>query len=137
MTELDLLIEKAMKNEGQKQDEVNKVYLALLRTNLYIPVDPNYESTPEEPFKPLFATIENNYFLPAFDSKEKLEHWAGNQLDKIKFVELLGRDCINGINDNVYFCLNIGDKFYKEFSPDEVKRLKMIVARIEQLKDSN
>ncbi len=37
MTELDQLISTAYANEG-KQEDVNKVYLTLLRSNLFVPV---------------------------------------------------------------------------------------------------
>ncbi len=131
MSELDQLISRAISSEG-KQEDVNKVYLALLRTLLFVPVKKN--TAKAEEFEPLFANINGNYFMPAFDSLEKLTAWAGDQFDQMEYVELSGKDTVAGINENVFLCLNIGSEFYKEFSPDEVKRLKMIVGRIEQLK---
>ena len=136
MTELDQLIQMAFTSEGQ-QDDVNKVYLMLLRSPLLIPIEKN--TTPpansdEEPFKPLFAKIENNYFMLAFDTVERLTAWADDQFALIDYVEISGRDLVAGMNEGVYLCLNIGTAFYKEFSPDEVQRLKTIVARIDQLK---
>lgn len=138
MTELDQAIANAFASEG-KQDEVNKVYLTLLRTPLYVPVEkmlPQQSGTTadDEPFKPLFAKVDGNYFLLAFDSIERLSAWAADEMTNIGYVELLGRDVIAGINEQVYFCLNLGTEFYKEFSPEEVQRLKMVVSRIEQLR---
>ncbi len=135
MTELDQLIAAAYASEG-KQDSVNKVYLALLRTSLFIPVE-KMLITPaedEEPFKPLFANIDDKVFMIAFDSIERLTAWAGQEFSQLDYVELLGKELITGMNEQVFLCLNLGTEFYKEFSPDEVKQLKKIVARIEQLR---
>lgn len=135
MTELDQVIAVAFASKG-KQDDVNKVYLALLRTLLFLPVaKENAPKKPdEEPFRPLFTKVEDNYFMLVFDTLERLKTWGGEQMNKIDYVEISGKDVIAGINDNVHLCLNYGTEFYKEFSPDEVKRLKMIVSKINQLK---
>lgn len=133
MTNLDSVISKAFASEG-KQEDVNKVYLALLKTQLYLPIKKDVEVTEDEPFSPLHAVIDGNYFLLVFDTEERLANWAGDNLDQINYVEITGRDVIAGISDSVYLCLNHGSEFYKEFSPDEVKKLKMIVSRIDQFK---
>lgn len=133
MTELDSLIAVAYASEG-KQEDVNKVYLALLRTLLVIPVKKEVSLNEEEPFSPLFAKVDDKFFLIAFDSLERLRVWAGDQMDNIAYVELIGREFIAGMSEQVYFCLNLGTDYYKEFSPDEVKRLKMVVSRIDQMK---
>jgi hypothetical protein len=72
--------------------------------------------------------------MAAFDTLERLMHWAGDGFEQIDYVTLLGRDVIAGINEQVFLCLNIGTEHYKEFSPDEIKRLKTIVMRIDQMK---
>lgn len=137
MTELDQVIAAAHTSQG-KQEDVNKVYLVLLRTSFFVPVkktDPGLNHIDEqEPFSPLFAKIDGNYFLLAFDTLERLNTWAGEHQDEIDYVEMLGQELVAGINEEVFLCINIGTEFYKEFSPDEVKRLKMVVSRIEQLK---
>lgn len=135
MTELDQAIAAAFASEG-KQEDVNKVYLALLRSILFIPVSKEPSHDPAEPFAPLFAKVDGNYFLLAFDTLERLQTWAGDQIEHIDYVELPGRDWIAGVNDQapIYLCLNMGTEYYKEFSPDEVTRLKMVISRIDQLK---
>ncbi len=133
MSELDSLIAVAYASEG-KQEDVNKVYVTLLRSQLVIPVKKELSLNEEEPFSPLFAKLDDKFFLIAFDSLERLSAWAGSEFDNIGYVDLLGRDFIAGMSDQVYFCLNLGTDYYKEFSPDEVKRLKMVVARVDQLK---
>jgi hypothetical protein len=133
MTELDQKIADAYKSEGKQQD-VNQVYLTLLRTVLYIPVQKDKPLEDQEPFRPLFAKVDDHYFLIAFDTIERLHSWASNELDNMDYVELAGRDMVAGMNENVYLCLNLGTPFYKEFSPDEVKRIKMIISKIDQMK---
>jgi len=133
MTELDQKIAAAFKSEG-KQEDVQQVYLTLLRTPLFVPVQKEHEVMDDEPFRPLFAKIDDHYFLIAFDTEERLKTWASGELDKIAFVELSGRDMIAGMNDQVYLALNVGTECYKEFTPDEIKRLKMIISKIDQLK---
>jgi hypothetical protein len=132
MTELDQLIANAFKSEG-KQEDVNKVYLALLRSQLFVPVKKDWVPEKDEPFRPLIAQIEGNYFLVVFDMLPRLTAWVGEEKDNVGYVELSGKDVIAGMGDKVYLCLNTGAEFYKEFSPDEVKKLKMIIARIDGL----
>jgi hypothetical protein len=134
MTLLDDLIATAFKSEG-KQEDVNKVYLALLKTSLFVPVQKSTQgvTSEQEPFIPLFTKVENNYFMVVFDNHDRLMGWAGDHYPKMDYVELSGRDVIAGINENVYLCLNVGTDYYKEFSPEEIKRLKMIVSKIDQL----
>jgi hypothetical protein len=133
MTELDRVIAIAFASEG-KQEDVNKVYLTLLNTQLIVPVKKGPSRNEEEPFAPLFAKLDEKYFLIAFDNVERLSAWAGNHLNEISYVELSGRDFIAGMSDQVYFCLNLGTDYYKEFSPGEVQQLKKIVMRVDQLK---
>lgn len=136
MTELDKLIATAFASQG-KQEDVNKVYLALLRTTVFVPVEKRIENVTaedEEPFRPLFANIDQKIFMIAFDTLERLTTWAGSELTQIDYVELLGKDLIAGIGEQVFLSFNVGTEFYKEFSPEEVQRLKMIVSRIDQMR---
>jgi hypothetical protein len=134
MSELDELIQTAFANPG-RQEDVNKVYLAILRTLLFVPVEKNSVLVSEdEPFRPLFANVNGNFFMLVFDSSERLAEWAGEHAADMQYVEISGRDVIAGVGDQVFIGLNLGTDFYKEFSPDEVKRIKTIVARIDQLR---
>lgn len=132
MTELDQAIASAFKSEGVMAD-ANKVYLTLLRSSFFVPVKKEKALDDEEPFAPLFTVIEEQHFMLIFDQLERLEAWAGPHFAEMGFVELNGHDVIRGINEGVFLCVNLGTPFYKEFSPEEVKRLKMIVARIDNI----
>lgn len=133
MTELDQLIAAAFESEG-KQEQVNKVYLSLLNTLLYLPVRKQTEvitgeRPDDEPFIPLYTKQEDDYFIPIFDTLERLQTWAGEYINEMEYVEIKGWDVVLGVGEKVYLCLNFGTPFYKEFSPDEVKRLKTIVQK--------
>jgi len=135
-TRLDELIAKAYQSSGA-QDDVNKVYLALLQEVLFVPVEKAVLGSardPEEPFKPLFAKVNDNFYMLAFDRLERLEVWAGEQMDSMDYVEIQGRDVIAGLGEQAFLGLNVGCELYKEFTADEVKRLKTVVARIDQLR---
>lgn len=135
MTELDQAISKAYASGG-KQEDVNQVYLMLLKSQVFLPVkkDVPIEADKDEPFQPLFAVIDDKYFMLAFDTLDRLTNWAKDQLSQIGYVEISGRDLIAGINENVYLVLNVETEFLKEFSPEEVMHLKKIVGKIDQLK---
>ena len=136
MTELDQVISKAYESQG-KQEDVNKVYLILLKSPMFIPVkkESAKKIDADEPFYPLYAVIDDKYFMLAFDTLDRLKNWAKDQMSQINYVEITGRELIAGINENVFLVLNVETEFYKEFSPDEVRHLKKIVSKIDQLKE--
>lgn len=135
-TELDTLIEAAFNSEGATAD-VNKVYLTLLKTELWVPVElhPNAPNDAEA-YTPLFSVEDDFIFMAAFDCVEKFQLWAGEEFSNIDYVTLKGRDVIAGIGDKVFLALNPGYLYYKEFSPEEIQRLKMIVNKIDSFSNS-
>lgn len=131
MSEFDQLIAAAFESGG-KQEQVNKVYLGLLKTRFYLPVrkqDPAAVNE-EEPFIPLYTQQDDHYLMPIFSTLERLQTWAGDYMEQMEYVELVGWDVVRGLGEQVYLCVNFGTPFYKEFAPDEVKRLKLIVQRL-------
>lgn len=137
VTELDQLIANAFASQGN-QDDANKVYTAFLRTQLFIPIrkDPDghvaiASDTDEEPFVPLFAQFEDKIFMLVFDSAERLETWAGDERGNMAYVQITGSALVRGIGNEVYLGLNIGTTYYKEFVPEEIQRLKTIVAKLD------
>lgn len=134
LTPLDQAIANAYANSGDRE-MANRAWLELLRTNLFLPVNPAPPAESEEAFHPLYAVINEQCFLAAFDTLARFETWAEGHSDKIQHVVLSGRDLIAGMGDAVYLALNPGLAYYKEFSPDEVKHLKKIIAKVDQLKN--
>ena len=132
--ELDSLLKAAYESEGST-DAVNKFYVRLLRANLCLPVTLNPEQD-DEPFTPLYISQGEHFFIPIFDSLERLESWAAEQHEKIDHVEITGEAMIRGLGSKAYLCLNIGTPFYKEFAPEEIARLKLTIAKMDKLRKS-
>lgn len=134
MTELDTLMAKALESEGNDA-EANKFYTALFRTRLFMPA--TLQDDEEEPFAPIYLQDGENYFIPAFDQLERLSAWAADEFEKLDYVEIDGADVIRCVGtENVFLSLNPGTEFYKEFRPDEVHRLKMMIGKIDKLKST-
>lgn len=133
MTELEQAMAAAFAGSGQ-QSLVNRFHRLFLQSIFFLPIDQNHPPSEEEPFRPLFIEHEQNIFMLVFDSQKRATAWAGDVADEIHCIEISGRDLIASIGESVYLILNAGAKIYKEFSPDEIKYLKKVVARIEQLK---
>lgn len=134
MTELDQLIETALQN-GASQEATNKFYVALFRTVLYMPA--YLQEDEDEPFSPLYLQDNDNYFIPVFDTVECLRAWLTEENNEMEYVEIQGSDIIRCIGEEqVYLCLNPGSDYYKEFSPEELQKLKMMIAKIDTLKTS-
>lgn len=131
--ELDNLLKAAYDSDGST-DAVNKFYVAFFRADLYMPVTILFE--PEEPFSPLYLKQDDHFFVPIFDSVERLKTWAADQQQKIDHVEIVGEAVIRGLGNKAYLCLNVGTPFYKEFSPEEIARLKLMIAKMEKLRKS-
>lgn len=138
MTDLDQAISKAYQSGGTQQD-ASQVYLILLKSTLFLPVKKNIpeDAKKDEPFHPLYAVIDEKYFMLAFDTLERLTSWAKDEISRIDYVEITGRDLIAGINENVFLVLNVESECHKEFSPEEVMHLKKLVAKIDQLKGNS
>ena len=62
---------------------------------------------------------------------ERLETWAGDERDNMAYVQITGSASVRGIGNEVYLGLNIGTTYYKEFVPEEIQRLKTIVAKLD------
>ncbi len=129
MTELEQAIVAAYATPGE-QTIVNRVYACLLRSTLWLPVQREQIAGDTEPYRPLYAVLEEKCFMPLFDSVERLEAWAGETLAEIRHVSVLGREVIASVGDTVYLALNPGVACYKEFSSEEVKYLKKVVGKL-------
>lgn len=134
MNELDELLLKAYENNGE-QEYANKFYVTFFRTLFYMPV--LFRDDPVEPFTPDAIIEGDKRFIPVFSTAERLTTWADASLDTIDHVSLLGLDLLKAAGvDNVYIALNPGTSFYKEFAPDEITRLKIMIAKLDKLKHS-
>lgn len=111
--------------------KAKKAHATFLRETLILPVH-RQEENQSEPI-PLFIENDNAYFLPVFSEKSYCDEWAGESLKEIDFLHLTGNELIKGTGENVYICLDIGQDHYKQFSPEEVARLKLVVSKLDTL----
>jgi hypothetical protein len=133
MSELDQLIKNSIENDGAQED-TNKFYVTFFRTTLHMPAHLNDDEV--EPFSPLYLQDGDNYFIPLFDSVDRLTQWLSKDDQATDYVEIEGSDVVRCVgNEHVYLCLNPGTEFYKEFSPEELQRLKLMIAKIDKLKN--
>jgi hypothetical protein len=131
---LDNLLKNAYETAGSTET-VNKFYVTLFRTNLFMPVTIDAENNnSEEPFTPLYIKQDEYFFVPVFDSLERLQSWAGETQKKFDHVAITGEALLRGLGSKAYLCLNIGTPFYKEFSPEEITRLKLTIAKMDKLR---
>lgn len=132
MTELDKLIKAAYMSNAEK-DLTNKVYIELFSTRLYMPVSKaqvNFVSQQDDqPVMPLYIEQAGLIYILIFDREERLLDWAGTHLNEMSYIELSGRELIQGLNDNICLCLNYGTEYYKQFFPDELQLLKSVIAK--------
>lgn len=134
MSELDKLVESAMASEGAEADS-NKFYTVFFRSTLFMPA--YQQDDADEPFSPMFLQDGDKYFISVFDSLARLTTWLADESQDVDYVEIDGSDLIRCIgSEEVYLCLNPSTDFYKEFSPEEIQRLKLMLLKIDKLKSS-
>lgn len=130
----EITIEQAINDALTHPDDVSKAkkaHATFLRETLLLPVEKT--ERPDEDPKPLFIQEDSAYFLPVFSEKTYYDSWAGSELSQTSLLHLTGNDLIKGCGENVYICLDIGQSHYKQFSPEEVARLKMVVSKLDSL----
>lgn len=133
MTKLETLLKNVYDSEGAEAD-ANKFYVAFFRTTLFMPA--SLQDNEDEPFSPLFTEENGNFFITVFDTVEGLTTWVQPEFSDIDYVEIMGADVLRCIGtEQVFLCLNPSADYYKEFAPDEIARLKMMLAKLDALKD--
>jgi hypothetical protein len=134
MTPIDKLVNQVVASKGEPQ-ALTQLYDAFFKTSFIIPSKKLTEAEQAaatksgEPFVPLYTEHDDHYFLLSFDTEKRLDDWAGDNRDEIDFFKILGSNLVRALGDNVYLCLNFGTEHYKEFPPEEIKRLKTIIEK--------
>ncbi len=125
MNELEKAVEQALITKGSNK-EANKAYLEFIKANFIIPVEKN--AAVDDP-RVLYLEENNQVFLPVFTSKDYFDQWASGIAENINLLKLSGVDLLKGIAEHVIVSLNIGSKFYKEFNPAELARMRSMVLK--------
>lgn len=122
MTELDTLLDQCIK---QQADE-HSYYDLVLNSNFYIPVleEEIDAAADDDKVTPVILEADGNPYMMLFDSEERLRNWAD---DTVKFIVLPGHSVVEVSTPELYWALNIGTDFQKEFVPEEINWLKDVV----------
>jgi hypothetical protein len=122
MTELDKLLDQCIKEEAEQ----NSYYDLVLNSNFYIPIledDPELAAD-DDLVTPVVLEAGGKPYMMLFDSEEKLRGWAD---EIVKFIVLPGHSVVEISTPELYWALNIGTDFQKEFVPEEINWLKDVV----------
>jgi hypothetical protein len=122
MTELDKLLDQCIKEEAEQ----NSYYDLVLNSNFYIPIledDPELAAD-DDLVTPVVLEAHGKPYMMLFDSEEKLRGWAD---EIVKFIVLPGHSVVEISTPELYWALNIGTDFQKEFVPEEINWLKDVV----------
>lgn len=125
MSELDELLDLA-----RKEPEKGHVYYdAFLNADLFFPVkraDGQSASWKalgrHEKFFPLFLPAESQKVVPAFDSLERLQSWAGE--GALDYVTIRGHQLARLVAADVAIALNLGTPHAYLFTPELLARLR-------------
>jgi len=122
------ILDKTLLEAKQDTSKQSAFYNAFLNSNVFIPThdDSIGDSDPRrskegETFHPILIQNQNKLVLPIFDSEERLRDWAKR---KINYVCMPAHALIKSNQGGVYFVLNAGTDYVKEFIPDELQWLK-------------
>jgi hypothetical protein len=116
-----------------RQDSENKIafYNTFLGSELFIPTldQPVQDSTLRrsqagEKFMPYVIEHNGKKYLPVFDSFERLSKWIQKQAT---YVAMPAHALVCAIHGDLYFKLNTGTDFTKEFNPEEIQWLRNTV----------
>lgn len=122
MTELDMLLVRCIKEE----EEQSTYYDHVLNSNFYIPIleKDSAASTDNDNVTPVILETDGKPYMMLFDTEERLRSWANQD---IKHIVLPGHSLVELSTAELYWALNIGTDYQKEFVPEEIGWLKNVV----------
>nr|WP_320051282.1 SseB family protein [uncultured Desulfuromonas sp.] len=127
MTELDQALADFIEDE-QKQ---GAFYDLVLNTKFYIPVYADEEDNvgkkdiqKDDSIEPVILESEGNHYLMLFENEERLSDWAN---EKVNYVVLPGFVIVQMTPEKLYWAMNMGTDYQKQFVPEEITWLKDVV----------
>lgn len=104
-------------------------YDLFLNSSFFVPTLPDGEGGSEDAgVLPLIIDADGIDYLMLFDSKERLEAWAGSPVSS---VVVPGHVLAATSAAPLHWALNVGSDFSKQFLPEEIDWLRDVVARCE------
>jgi SseB protein N-terminal domain len=127
MTELDKALETLWAHEGDKQSQA-RFYDLFLNTEFFVPTADEKTAADscggQGSLSPLVVEYEGEEYLALFDSEERLTGWAERRLP---YVMISGQVLAEMSVPGLYWALNVGTDYAKQFVPDEIAWLKAVV----------
>lgn len=133
MTELDQALEALRANPEDHQAQ-SGFYDLFLNSSFFVPTYeekvPDEENGGEKQVEvPLVIEAEGTDYLVLFDRQERLNDWADQEAPCLK---LPGHVLAEMTPGGLYWALNIGTEYNKQFAPDEIAWLKDVVKRCKE-----
>jgi SseB protein N-terminal domain len=125
---LEQAILEALAHQGDNET-ATKAYFAFLKARHFLPIEKGSESDP----RVLFLQDNDKVLLPIFSCQEYMHVWAGEHLAQIDIYELSAVELLSGLGDDVTLVFNPGMSSYKEFNPEEILKLKTMIAKMKSL----
>jgi len=123
MTALDEALQKYLQDDDYQSDYYGRV----LNTDFYIPLDDEDAAdvlAEKDSVSPLVVDSEGKSYMMLFDTEEGLSAWAKKP---VNYVILAGFKAAEISIPDLYWAVNIGGDYAKEFVPEEIRWLKEMV----------
>lgn len=122
MTELDVLLDRCIKEEAEQ----STYYDLVLNSNFYVPIleEDSEAGADDDNVTPVILEADGKPYMMLFDTEERLLNWANQE---IRHIVLPGHSLVEISTAELYWALNIGTDFQKEFVPEEIGWLKNVV----------
>lgn len=125
----DALANLRLDLDDQKAQSV--FYDLILNSTFLVPTLPESEGGGDDDggaVLPLIIEADGNDYLLLFDSRERLDAWAG---EPAKAVSVPGHVLAATSEAPLHWALNVGTDHSKQFLPDEIAWLREVVKRCE------
>jgi hypothetical protein len=127
MTALDQALETLWEQDDEKSQA--HFYELFLSTEFFVPTTDEQSAAGSRGgqggLTPLVVEYEGEDYLVLFDSEERLTDWAEKRLP---FVRVSGQVLAEKSVPGLFWALNVGTAYAKQFIPDEIAWLKTVVA---------
>ncbi|MDT8421846.1 MAG: SseB family protein [Desulfuromonadales bacterium] len=130
MTEIDQAL-VALRDNPRDHKVQSGFYDLFLNMTFFVPTVKEMlcldgESDEQEIEVPMILDTEDSSFLVFFDQQQRLDDWADQDAP---CVQLPGHVLAEMTTEDLFWAMNVGTDYAKQFAPDEIAWLKDVVAQ--------
>ena len=130
MTEIDQAL-VALRDNPRDHKAQSGFYDLFLNKTFFVPtiterVSPDGKSAEQEMEVPMILENEDASYLVFFDEQQRLNDWADQDAPCVK---LPGHVLAEMTTDDLFWAMNVGTEYAKQFAPDEIAWLKDVVSQ--------